>query len=163
MNLQERVLVGSRCGKEPTGGLGHAVGDRCMRLGCYPPRGDHECGLVPIYRPTTELYFEAHVTLDPVFGSTRERLAEVAKVYGFRVADLLMRKTAGGPAVPSAEDAFMTARSVRYDDIRERTVGVVQALQRAGFSVRRYKVENTLVDSKAKGGTYGGDLWELLR
>lgn len=160
MNLSKRVLVGSYCNAPPTGGIGWAEGDRCMRLGCHGT--DHDCRLVAQTRPDTSLYFEAHVTLDPVFGNTREHAADIAKRHGFKLADLIMRKREGGPSVPHAEDTFMTARSVTWEDIRVRTIRVVEALRDSGFSVRRYKVENTLVDSKAKGGM-GGDLWELLR
>lgn len=118
---------------------------------------DHAAGLS--IAPQTRLYFEAHITLAPVFGEAREALKMLGSNHGFRVADLLMRRARGGAAVPSQDDSFMTARSVDYSDIVERTRSMVQALRACGYSVRRYKVENTLVDSKAKEG----DIWGLLQ
>lgn len=100
----------------------------------------------------SRLYYEAHVTLKPVPEEVRDGiLREIAHINGFRVAKLLMQK--GGPCT---EDAFCTARDSDYETIRCRTVAMVQRLLSAGFTVRRYKIEDTLIDSKM------GDEWDLL-
>lgn len=90
--------------------------------------------------PTTELYFEAHVTIDPV--DEEGDLRTLAKNRGFRVAELLMKKTLD----KSRLDDFMTGRGKDYEDLLARTQDLVVDLQEAGFNVRRYKLENTLLD-----------------
>lgn len=107
---------------------------------------------------STQLYFEVHVTLDPVFEHRRERAETIARAYGFRLAKLT--KANGGE---HTDDAFMTGRGTDYEVMRKTTCDLVGFLKREGFNVRRYKLENTLVDSKHRGGAHGGDLWELLR
>lgn len=93
--------------------------------------------------PTTDLYFEAHVTIDPAKDEEWEAdLRDIAATFGFRVAELLMKK--GGER--SRLDDFMTARSGDYDDILDRTHRLVDALVANGYAVRRWKVENTLLD-----------------
>lgn len=94
--------------------------------------------------PTTDYYFEGRVTIDPVDDETE--LREIAKRWGFRVADLLMKKS----LAKSRLDAFMTARSLSYQDIGTRTNCCVQDLAEAGFVVRRYKIENTLLDVRPR-------------
>lgn len=98
----------------------------------------------------TSLYYESHITIDPVFGEELQNFKAVCLGFNFRVAKLLMEKT------PSTKDAFCTGRSNNYTDIVERTVGLVQALRQVGFKVRRYKIEDTVIDSHIK------DKYELL-
>lgn len=92
--------------------------------------------------PTTELYFEAHITTDPYEMGEFARLEAGARRYGFRVADLLLDKT----GTPSQADQFMTGRGQDYNELLARTVSLVAHLQLYGFVVRRYKLENTLLD-----------------
>lgn len=96
----------------------------------------------------TNLYFEAHVTLEPVFDTRLERLKEIAKQYHFRVADLVMQKNAADAGTPHGKDSFCTSRSKEWRVIESRTRYFVNALMSEGFKVYRYKIENTLVDSK---------------
>ena len=92
---------------------------------------------------TTDLYFEAHVTIDPAEDPDDPRLRDLAKAQGFRVAELLMKK---GSGERSRLDDFMTTRGQQYDDVLARTMMLVSTLKEAGYTVRRYKVENTLMD-----------------
>jgi len=93
--------------------------------------------------PTTDHYFEAHITIDPVLDDERrESLDLVASWHGFRVAELLMKKTGERSGI----DDFLTARSIDYDDIEQRTEKAITSLKQNNFVVRRYKIENTLVD-----------------
>lgn len=91
---------------------------------------------------TTELYFEAHVTIDPVDEERDGELREIALKHRFRVAELLMKKS----LKKSELDDFMTGRSDSYDNIHDRTMSLVYHLTEAGYNVRRYKIENTLLD-----------------
>jgi hypothetical protein len=106
---------------------------------------------------TTELYFEVHITLDPVFDQQRNLAAAIGLRWGFRLAELIMRKETGAPEQPHQDDTFMTARGTDWNETRRRTIATVLDLQRAGFKVRRYKVENTLVDSNYE------DRYQLLK
>ena len=94
-------------------------------------------------RYTTDLYFEAHVTTEPVSGGRLAALREVAGKFGFRVANLVMMRDFD---VPNDNDAFMTGRSDTYDGLEIRVLLLTNALRHAGFVVRRYKIENTLLD-----------------
>lgn len=92
---------------------------------------------------TTDLYFESHITIDPV--ETEPELTwlrGVAGYFGFRVAELLYKKTHEVAKI----DDFMTGRGKDYWQLHEQTTELVRALGDLGFHVRRYKIENTLLD-----------------
>lgn len=96
----------------------------------------------------TYLYFESHITIEPVFGDDQERASVIAREFGFRLADLLMRRRKEDTPSRSKFDTFMTTRATKFQDISERTQDCVRKLQENGFAVWRYKIEDTLVDSK---------------
>lgn len=97
---------------------------------------------------TVELYLESHVTIEPVFDDRRDAAAQIAKQHGFRLADLLMKKRTDETEQRSSKDTFMTGHSKSLSDIMLRTTGLVEALKQQGFKVWRYKVEDTLLDSR---------------
>jgi hypothetical protein len=103
-----------------------------------------------------ELYLEAHVTIEPVFGEDREFAAWIAANHGFKLAHLLMQKERKATAERSDRDTFMTGHSKFCDDITERTKALVMDLQNNGFKVWRYKIENTMLDSR------NVDVWGLV-
>ncbi len=103
-----------------------------------------------------DLYLEAHVTIEPVFDERRAEAAEIAKLYNFKLAHLLMKKDREATEERSDRDTFMTGHSKFKSDINQRTKELVKHLKQEGFKVWRYKVEDTLLDSKLK------DIWELL-
>jgi hypothetical protein len=90
----------------------------------------------------TRLYYEAHITIDPVDDVDRAQANDIGTSYGFRLAKLLMDK-----GVPSQLDTFLTGRGKEYEDILARTRMVVDSLKRSGFVVRRAKIEDTLLDT----------------
>lgn len=90
-----------------------------------------------------KLYFEAHITIDPVPEEGRDAVQALGMPWGFRLAKLLMQK-----GEPSNIDTFMTAHGRDLDDMRRRVTGMVIDLQRTGYTVRRYKVEDTIFDSR---------------
>jgi hypothetical protein len=93
-------------------------------------------------------YYEAHVTINPVFGMDHEVFKKIAKAYKFHVATLLLQKRKEETPEKSKNDAFATGRSVSYSDMEDRMLGLVKALSAAGFLVHRYKIESTLLDSR---------------
>lgn len=97
----------------------------------------------------SKLYYEAHITIDPVFDERREQARKTAEAYGFRLAKLIMRKKEADAEQPSRDDTFMTGHGVEFADIERRTIGCVKAVQRHGFTVRRYKIEDTVLDSRS--------------
>ena len=96
---------------------------------------------------TTKLYFEVHVTLDPQFDDKLSQLKALAIMFRFRVADLVMKRSVGSEA-PNQEDSFCTYRGNDWDETVRQTTAFIAILQDADFVVRRYKIENTLIDSK---------------
>lgn len=111
-------------------------------------------------------YFEAHVTIEPVFDDDEPRylladvdlsdgtpsdldvLKSVAREFKFKVADLLMQKRKRGTQERSKDDTFCTGRSKDLEDLKDRTAGLVRRLTEFGYEVWRYKIEDTILDSK---------------
>jgi len=109
---------------------------------------DHEQSIRDQYK--TDLYFECHITVEPVFDERLEEFRQIAKQYAFRVADLLMKKRKSDTEERSKNDTFCTGRSASYSDINTRMLALVDKLNESGFKVWRYKIENTLVDMRTK-------------
>lgn len=141
-------------------GTDEEVGPACMLLPVPPTIADDEGFREPYcagyrhamsdvrenvaeIRRTTNLYFEAHITIAPVDGERTEALRSLGQRYGYRMATFLLKK--GSTAVP---DDFFTARSTDYDDLLRKTRRCVEHLLQAGIHVKRYKIENTLLDVK---------------
>lgn len=92
---------------------------------------------------TSLLYYEAHITIDPVPEDQREHVQMAADPVKFRLAKLLMDK-----GVPSRLDTFLTGHGTDLADIKRRTRELVESLQVMGYTVRRYKIEDTILDSR---------------
>lgn len=101
------------------------------------------------------LYYECHITIDPVFESERDSVKKLADVYGFRLAKLLMQKRKEDTPEQSKYDTFMTTHSRDYDDIHYRMACMMKTLTTRGYNVRRAKIEDTLFDTK-HGDTVNG-------
>lgn len=98
----------------------------------------------------TDMYFESHITIDPVFEDELELFKKVAARHSFRVAKLLMRKREGSEDEPHVDDSFCTSRSESWDIIYRNTIDMVMDLRSNGFVVKRYKIEDTVIDSNIK-------------
>lgn len=99
---------------------------------------------------TTELYFESHITIEPVFDEQLFLFKQICDTQGFKAAELLMKKRSVDTPERSEYDTFCTARDVNYEVLLTRTLNLVQQLTNAGFDVWRYKLENTLLDVRLK-------------
>lgn len=99
---------------------------------------------------TTELYFESHITIEPVFDGHLLEVKDIVECYGFKVADLLMKKREKDTETRSKYDTFCTTRSKSYQQIENNTLACVDRLTNRGFKVWRYKIENTLIDVRLK-------------
>ncbi len=98
----------------------------------------------------SKLYYEAHVTIEPVFDSRRSFADSLAKTCGFKLAELLMQKRSVDSEERSKNDTFMTGHSKNYADLQSRLIRLVHSLQVYGYKVWRYKIEDTLLDSRNK-------------
>ncbi len=96
----------------------------------------------------SKLYFESHITIEPVFDDKREKVQKLANEHGFRLAELLLKKRSEDTEERSNKDTFMTSNSKYFADINSRTKDLVWHLQKEGFKVWRYKIEDTVLDSK---------------
>lgn len=103
-----------------------------------------------------QIYLEAHVTIEPIFGAKLEEATKIAEKHNFRVAKLLMQTNREGTEERSSKDTFMTGHSLYQHDIKIRTKNLVKALQKQGFKVWRYKIEDTILDSRHQ------DIWNFL-
>lgn len=94
-------------------------------------------------KETSKLYFEAHVTLEPIADPWRRSLVEcLAFKHQFRMAKLLMQKGEHSP------DAFLTGRDSKRAPLVGRMTGLIMDLKAHQFLVTRYKIENTILDSR---------------
>lgn len=93
-------------------------------------------------------YYEAHVTIEPVFEERLETFKVICRENRFHVAQLLMKKRASDTEERSSNDSFCTGRGTSYADLEGRMLALVLTLKERGFKVWRYKIESTLLDSR---------------
>lgn len=94
------------------------------------------------------LYFECHITIEPVFDDELDHVKQIASRYKFRVADLLMKKDREATETRSEKDTFMTSHSQDLLDMKERMICAVKDLRVNGYKVWRYKIEDIVIDSR---------------
>ena len=94
------------------------------------------------------LYYESHVTIEPVDEDGRAKIEEIIKPSGFKLAKLLMQKRNVDTPERSKYDTFCTGHSTDVQDIMNMMVGCIWCLQQAGFKVWRYKIESVIIDSR---------------
>lgn len=90
--------------------------------------------------------YEAHVTIEPVFGERFDHFEKCCTPYKFRPAELLLQKQRDQTPTRSNKDSFCTGHSKTYDDLFSRTQQLVEDLKEAGFEVWRYKIEGIVLD-----------------
>ena len=95
-----------------------------------------------------KFYFESHVTIEPVFENRLDLFKTICQKHRFRVADLLMQKRKNDKPERSKHDSFCTSRSKLFYQIKQDTINLVLELKENGFDVWRYKIEDTMMDSK---------------
>jgi hypothetical protein len=98
----------------------------------------------------TPLYYESHITIEPVFDERLVLLKQICENNGFHVAKLLLQRRAEDTAERSSKDTFCTAHDMSYDRILERMTHTQIALERAGFAVWRMKIESVIFDLRIK-------------
>ena len=91
-------------------------------------------------------YYEAHVTVEPVFDDALEEFKRIAAAYQFRVADLLMQKRAENTRV-EVRHVFCTGRATDYvqpDGVHDPPAQAAGVLRCGGTRSRTH----TLLDSR---------------
>jgi len=88
----------------------------------------------------TDLYFEAHITIEPIPQEKVSALKALCKRYEFRLADFILLH---GDKEPKA---FCTTRDRLWSTINKKVHEFKTTLGQEGYKVLRYKIENTLVD-----------------
>jgi hypothetical protein len=112
-------------------------------------------------RRNSRHYYEAHVTVEPVFEDRLEQFKLICQDYKFHVASLLMQKRKSDTEERSKNDSFCTGRGISFTDIEKRMLSLVDRLTKEGFTVWRYKIESTLLDSRYDDTKYPLDQKEL--
>lgn len=92
------------------------------------------------------LYYECHITVDPIDSDRLDVFDNLAQGNGFRRARLLMVKD--GVEQPANRDTFVSAKNVSYKPLHDSMMNYLEALGHFGFKVRRYKIEAVIIDSK---------------
>jgi hypothetical protein len=75
----------------------------------------------------------------------RDWVESYVKPFGFKLAKLYMLKEG---LHESKKDTFMTAHSLDEDEIFDNMRMAMEALQRIGVKVLRYKIEDVIIDSR---------------
>lgn len=101
-------------------------------------------------------YYEIHITLDPVFEDKLETLKELCLPFGYKVASLLMKKREQDSPNMSMYDTFTTGHKMKYKDAENSVKSIVPLLLSYGYNVRRYKIEDVVIDSRNE------DIFKLL-
>lgn len=94
------------------------------------------------------LYYECHITIEPVFDEQLEDFKQLCALYKFKVADLLMKKKQDGPEEKSLNDSFCTARDKDFYSMKARMLSLLDILKKHGYHILRYKIEDVVLDSR---------------
>jgi hypothetical protein len=100
-----------------------------------------------------KLYYEVHLTFDPLVWQTDLywNVIKALDKHHFRLASLTM---ASGE--PHGENSFASSIGYELDEIKVRTAVLVKTLQGLGLTVRRYKIEDTVLDSRMSDALFCG-------
>lgn len=88
----------------------------------------------------SRLYYEAHITIEPVQRGTIhwDNLNDIASEKKWHVSRFTLED----------KGDFVSYRSEQLRDICEAVADMARTLERCGFTVLRWKIEDTLFDSK---------------
>lgn len=93
-------------------------------------------------------YYECHVTIEPIFDDLLEQAKALALEHKFKIATLLMKKREEDTEQRSQYDTFMTSNGKSLNEMKDNVIKLVTNLREKGFKVWRYKIEDTILDSR---------------
>lgn len=96
------------------------------------------------------LYYEAHITIEPVFDERLQLFNSCCRIYDFRAAELIMKKRKLDTPERSTYDTFATGRDKDFNNLKARMEDLVALLKDEDFAVWRFKLEATLLDERTK-------------
>ncbi len=99
------------------------------------------------------LYYEAHVTIEPVFDDKLDKFIAICKTHKFYVATLLMQKRKEDTEERSKYDSFCTSHGQDHNELKQRMFSLLDDLKES-FQVWRYKIEIISLDSRYNDGEY---------
>lgn len=91
----------------------------------------------------SRLYYEAHITVEAGTEDQWAYFAEGARSVGWRAS-----KFSEDEVDDMSGKWFLSYRHEILDVVKVTIIGIVRAINRLGFQVLRYKIEDTLLDSK---------------
>lgn len=94
------------------------------------------------YPHSTRLYYEAHITVPPLTEKDSEGLDKLCKGSIWHRSTFELHKNGEVP------NGFVSARAATRTEILDAMAAMLATLQQAGFEILRFKVEDTLLDSK---------------
>lgn len=94
------------------------------------------------------IYYESHITIEPIFGERLDHFTRICEKYVFTPAKLFMQKERDVVPERSDKDTFCTGKSNDFALIKNRTILLVDVLRAEKFKVWRYKIEAILIDEK---------------
>lgn len=104
-------------------------------------------------QPTDVLYYEGHITLEPFEigqqGWLEATIVAACSIFDMRLSTFLMVKEGQQP------DAFVSLRSDSYDDMRKRMSWAGAYLRDKGHTIKRYKIEVIVMDSRKQDDPWG--------
>jgi len=94
------------------------------------------------------LYYEAHVTIEPVFDEDLLNFIFICKEHKFYVATLLMQKRKDATEERSKCDSFCTSHGQDPNELKKRMFALLDDLKKESYQVWRYKIEIISLDSR---------------
>lgn len=89
----------------------------------------------------SDLYYEVHVTIEPVEQERYTLFKSLSSKQKFWCSEWMLKKEEGF-------NFFATTRGKDYTETYNRMVKLIIDLIQNGFKVMRYKIEDTVLDSK---------------
>jgi len=98
------------------------------------------------------LYYESHITIEPVFDERLGLFEELCKKHNFKSAKLLMQKDRTETPERSNKDTFATGHGKDVETLKEQMLNLITDLDKNRFKIWRFKIEGVLVDIKLNRG-----------
>jgi hypothetical protein len=96
------------------------------------------------------IYYECHITIEPILDERLDLLKSICSKHNFKVADLLMTKRSHDTPERSKNDSFCTSRNVDYNILHANMTSLVNEIRLNNLVVWRQKIEAVILDERFK-------------